>query len=84
MGASPVQGTSEDRPGLESIVTGALIFVGAFALVLVATGIGLYTRRGSAINHRPYRSAASSPSPGGGSRRGVDRGTFAAYQRGTR
>ena len=68
-----------------SIAGGAgifLIFVVAFTL---ATTYGLYTRRGSAINQRPYANAyTDAPGALGSSALSHDESAASRYTRGTR
>jgi hypothetical protein len=58
-----------------------LFIVGYFAVIV----FGLYTRRGSGINQRPYHdSHGDAPGAKGGSRMAHDPVAFSNYSRGTR
>jgi hypothetical protein len=68
-----------------SLAGGAWIF-GAFVLLFLGAAIhGLYTRRGSGINQRPYFNAYSSaPGASGPSTLSHDQSAAQRYTRGTR
>jgi hypothetical protein len=68
-----------------SLAGGAWIFL-AFVLVFLASAIyGLYTRRGSGINQRPYGNAyTDAPGARGASVLAHDESAATRYTRGTR
>lgn len=64
---------------------GAWIFAAFIVLFLLATTYGLYTRRGSGINQRPYANAyTSAPGARGPSTLSHDQSAATRYTRGTR
>jgi hypothetical protein len=68
-----------------ALAGGAWIFAAFLVVFLLATIYGLYTRRGSGINQRPYYNAYSSaPGATGPSTLSHDRSAAQRYTRGTR
>jgi hypothetical protein len=68
-----------------TLADGSLIFAAFIVVFLVATIYGLYTRRGSAINQRPYANVyTSAPGARGPSTLSHDQSAARRYTRGTR
>jgi hypothetical protein len=68
-----------------ALAGGAGIFAAFIVLFLLATTFSLYTRRGSAINQRPYANVYSnSPGAKGPSTLSHDQSAAERYTRGTR
>jgi hypothetical protein len=68
-----------------SLAGGSWIFLIFLLVFLTATTYGLYTRRGSAINQRPYANAyTDAPGAQGSSVLSHDESAASRYTRGTR
>jgi len=68
-----------------ALAGGSWIFAAVIVAFLLATIYGLYTRRGSAINQRPYANAyTNAPGARGSSTLSHDQTAARRYTRGTR
>jgi hypothetical protein len=68
-----------------ALAGGAWIFAAFLVLFLLSLTYGLYTRRGSGINQRPYANAyTSAPGARGPSTLSHDQSAATRYTRGTR
>jgi hypothetical protein len=67
------------------LADGSIIFIAVIVAFLLSAVYGIYTRRGSGINQRPYANAYSSaPGATGSSTIGNDRVAAQGLTRGTR